>query len=104
MSKFPSPSDAIKDKKVNVIYKGAETKTENGVSVSASPFDILLEEVGTFTPDKYISRAGATAWEADGDKLSITVKSKVEPKKGDYDVKGAAFFTDIARRGDESLG
>lgn len=81
-----SVNNAIKDKKVNVIYKGAETNTENGVSVSASPFDILLEEVGTFTSDKYISRAGATAWEADGDKLSITVKSKVEPKKGDYDV------------------
>lgn len=84
-----SVNNAIKDKKVNVIYKGAETATNGVYSISASPFDIKLEEVGALKKAQYISRAGAVAWKDDGNRIeNITVNSSaVQAKEGSYDVK-----------------
>lgn len=81
-----SVNNAIKDKNINIVYKGAKTETDGEKSISASPFSMLLEEVGTFTDEKYISRAGASAWTASGETLDITVSSEVEDKAGEYDV------------------
>lgn len=82
-----SVNNAIKEGKINFVYKGAETETVGNTSVTASPFDILLEEVGTFTSQMYIERAGASAWTSDGEMKDVTVDfSAVESKAGDYDV------------------
>lgn len=82
-----SINNAIKDKKVNIVFKGSETKTTGEITVSANPFNMFVKEVGKLTDTQIISRAGAVAYKANGDKLSISVnKSKLEKKEGDYDV------------------
>lgn len=82
-----SVNNAIKDEKINVVFKGAKTKTENGITVSANPFDILLEEFGTFTDEQYIERAAASAWNEHGETLTVAVDhSAIEEKTGSYDV------------------
>lgn len=84
-----SVNNAIKDQKINVIFKGSEVGSKGGVNVSANPFDILVTEIPTFTNAKYIERAGAVAWSDAGDAVPITTvdASKVKRKPGDYDVK-----------------
>lgn len=78
---------AIKEGNLNIVYKGAETETKDGVTVSANPLTILMEEYGTFSDEDYIRRAGASAWNEHGETLSVTVDhSKVEEKEGSYDV------------------
>lgn len=82
-----SVNNAIKEGKVNVVYKGAKTETSGVNNVTASPFTMLSSEVGTFTAKKYIERAGASAWTSDGETLDITVNSsKVQSDEGEYDV------------------
>lgn len=82
-----SINNAIKDKKVNIIYKGSETKSAGDVSITANPFNMFVKEVGKITDAQIISRAGAQAWKSNGDKVSISVdKSKLQKKAGDYDV------------------
>lgn len=82
-----SVNNAIKDKKINIVYKGAKTNTENGVTVSANSFDILLEEFGTFTDEQYIQRACASAWNEHGETLTVTVDySAIQEEAGSYDV------------------
>lgn len=87
-----SINNAIKDKKVNIIYKGAETATSGNVTITASPFDMALEEYGTLSAAHYIKRAGATAWTKDGNPVTgITVDSSaIKEKEGSYDVKFTA--------------
>ena len=83
-----SVNNAIKDKNINVIFKGSKTGTKGDVTVSANPFDILINELDSFTNAKYISRAGAVAWSSKGDVVTITTvdHSKVKKKTGDYNV------------------
>lgn len=82
-----SVNNAVKDQNINVVYKGAKTKSDGNVSVSASDFTILLEEIGAFTDAQYALRAGASGWTADGNTLTVTADaSRVQPKEGDYDV------------------
>ena len=82
-----SVNNAIKEEKVNIIYKGAETNNSGNDNVTASPFTMLLSEVGTFNTNKYIERSGASGWTSDGETLSVSVdSSKVESKEGEYDV------------------
>lgn len=83
-----SVNNAIKDKRINVVFKGAETGTNGNVSITANPFDMLQEEVGKLTTAQYVKRAGAYAWTADGGTVSkITVNAKaVKQKEGSYDV------------------
>lgn len=78
---------AIKEENLHIVFKGAETKTENGVTVSANPITILMTELGTFTDEDFIRRAGASAWDEHGETLEVTVDhSAVEEKEGSYDV------------------
>lgn len=82
-----SVNNAVKDKKINIIYKGSSTKSAGGVTVSANPFNLYVSEVGKFTSKQIISRAGASAWKGNGDKVAINVdSSKLEAKTGEYDV------------------
>lgn len=91
-----SVNNAVKDKRINVVFKGAETATNGSTSITANPFDILLEEVGRLSTKQYVKRAGAYAWTADGTEVtSISVnKSAIKHKEGSYDVvftaKGAS--------------
>ena len=78
---------AIKEGVLNIVFKGAETETKDGVTVSANPLNILMEEFGTFSDEDFIRRAGASAWNEHGEELPVTVDhSAVEPEEGDYDV------------------
>lgn len=86
-----SVNNAIKDGKINFIYKGSKTVSRDGVNVSASPFDMYTNEVNYMTNDKYILRAGASAWSDDGEKLKITsVKTDAMAKPGKYSVEFAS--------------
>lgn len=83
-----SMNNAIKDKSVNIVYKGSKKGTKGKETISASPFNMLINEVGSFTNKKYIKRAGASAWTSDGEKVDVTGvdHSKVIVKPGTYDV------------------
>lgn len=82
-----SVNNAVKDKRINVVFKGAETATNGNTSITANPFDILLEEVGRLSKAQIIKRAGAYAWKADGKAVKpISVNtSQIEHKEGSYD-------------------
>lgn len=69
---------AVKKGKLNVIYKGSKVATNGSISISANPFDMLLEE--ELTDDEIIQRAGAQAWTKTGEKTPITSvdTSKIE--------------------------
>lgn len=82
-----SINNAVKDGNLNIVYKGAEVETEDGITVSANPLTILMSEYGTFSDADYIRRAGASAWDEHGEDLEVTVDhSAVEEKEGSYDV------------------
>lgn len=82
-----SVNNAIKDSKVNIVYKGSDTVSKDGVNISANDFHMLVNEVG-MSSAKYIKRAGASAWSDDGEKLEITKvdASEVQKKPGTYSV------------------
>ena len=67
-----SVNNAIKDEKINVVYKGSKVETTGSVSVSASDFNIYIPEVGNLTNAQLIERSGATAWRENGDPVPIT--------------------------------
>ena len=79
---------AIKEGNIHIVYKGAKTDTEGDVSVTANPFDLLLEEVGTFSDSQYIHRAGARGWTKHGwMETQVSVDhSAVQNEEGTYDV------------------
>lgn len=82
-----SVNNAIKEQNINIVFKGTKTDTEEGVTVSANDFTILVEEIGAFSAEDYIRRSGADAWNEHGGEETITVdSSKVESKEGSYDV------------------
>lgn len=82
-----SVNNAIKDKNINFVYKGSEVKTEGDITVTASPFTVLLSEVESFTNAQYITRAGASAWTSTGEQLTVMVDySAVQAEAGSYDV------------------
>lgn len=82
-----SVNNAIKDSKINVVYKGSKTRYNGDVGISASDFTILMEEIGSLTNEVYVLRAGASAWTRGGEKLPVTADtSNVQSKEGDYDV------------------
>lgn len=83
-----SVNNAIKDGKVNIIFKGSKVISKEGKNISASPFDMYTNEVSDMTSDQYILRAGASAWTDDGEKLSITkVTADVDAKPGTYPIE-----------------
>lgn len=85
-----SVNNAIKDKKVNVVFKGASTKSDGNLNITANPFNVIKNE--KMTASKYVSRARASAWTASGEKLTVSVdSSKVDVSKaGTYDVTFSA--------------
>lgn len=86
-----SVNNAIKDGKVNFIFKGSKVISNDGKNVSASPFDMYTYEVETMTDDMYIARAGASAWSDNGEKLPITkVTTDVTAKPGTYSIEFAS--------------
>ena len=82
-----SVNNAIKDKNINIVFKGAEVETVEGDTVSANPFTVMLEEWGTFTDEMAIQRSGAQGWNEFGEPLTVTTNGSevVEGKPGDYD-------------------
>lgn len=84
-----SVNNAIKDQNINVVFKGAIVeKSDSGVSVTGNDFTIYTPEVGNMTLEQYIERAGASAWEENGDPVTITSidDSAVKIIPDDYEV------------------
>ncbi len=84
-----SVNNAIKDQNINVVFKGAIVeKNDSGVSVTGNDFTIYTPEVGNMTLEQYIERAGASAWEENGDPVTITSidDSAVKIIPDDYEV------------------
>lgn len=91
-----SVNNAIKDGKINVIFKGSKVISLEGKNISASPFDMYTNEVADMTDEKYILRAGASSWTSDGEKLPITkVTSDVVAKPGKYSVEFANKYVSV---------
>ena len=92
-----SVNNAIKDKKVNIVFKGAKTETNGDVSITATPFDMTQEEVGNLSDASYIKRAGVSAWTADGNEITnIQVDaSKIEDEEGEYDITFTAQYASV---------
>lgn len=82
-----SVNNAVKDKNINIVFKGDKTRTDGNTSISASDFTIFRSEIGKLKPEQYIERAGATAWTRDGEQVPITVDaSKIEYRDGEWPV------------------
>lgn len=85
-----SVNNAIKNKKLNVVYEGANTtrNTLDGEVITASPFSVLLSTVSKLNDAKLIKLAKATAWSTNGTGLiDITkVTSAIQAAVGSYDV------------------
>ena len=78
---------AIQEGNINFVFKGAETDSESGITVTANPLTILMTELGTFSDFDYIRRAGASAWNEHGYGEKVTVDhSAVKEEEGSYDV------------------
>lgn len=86
-----SVNNAIKDKNINVVFKGSSSESDGRTTVSASEFTIFINEVGKLTSRQYIVRAGASAWTADGFTVPVSVDvSAIEEMEGEYDVTFSA--------------
>lgn len=82
-----SVNNAVKDKNIHFSFKGSETTSDGIISISASDFTILREEIFNMSTEEYILRAGASAWSADGRDVPITVDdSAIEYHDGEYPV------------------
>ena len=83
-----SVNNAVKEKKLNIIFKGSTIETQNDISVSANDFEMLKTEVGEMTNAQYIQRAGAAAWRENGEVLTISSvdTSAIQDQTGSYDV------------------
>ena len=85
-----SVNNAIKDQNINVVFKGAiiEKNEGSGVSVTGNDFVIYTPEVGNMTLEQYIERAGASAWEENGDPVAITSvdDSKIKVIPDEYEL------------------
>ena len=76
-----SVNNAVKDQRMNVVYKGSKIGTKDGLTfVAANPFTVSEQEYGIaeeqdpekkFTDAQYIERAGAVAWYYTGESLPI---------------------------------
>lgn len=85
-----SVNNAIKDKAINIIYKGSESAEGNGETITANPFNMYVKEVSKMSDSQIIARAGAFAWQtATGNKVSVVSAdtSKLKKETGEYDVK-----------------
>lgn len=85
-----SVNNAVKDKNINVIYKGDVVKedVDTGEGISAGNFSIVDSEVKNITKSRLIQKARAVAWKlSTGSPVSITsVKESIKNDEGSYDV------------------
>ena len=86
-----SVNHAQSNQNLNIVYKGdkVEKNEENGETITANDFTIVLEKKSDMTNADWIAKASATAWsDLNGDKVTITTvdTSKVEDESGTYDV------------------
>ena len=67
---------------------GTRTRTNDGVTVAAVPFEMTVDDVN-MSDSKYIERAFAMAWKENGDSVAISDvdHSKVKARVGSYTVK-----------------
>ena len=67
---------------------GTRTRTNDGVTVAAVPFEMTVDDVN-MSDAKYIERAFAMAWKENGDSVAISDvdHSKVKARVGSYTVK-----------------
>lgn len=85
-----SVNNAVKDKNINVIYKGdATNENENtGEGISAGSFSILDTQVKSITNQLLIDKAKCVAWSlSTGSSIKITsVTHNIKNDEGTYDV------------------
>lgn len=77
---------AVSREMLNVIYKGATNASKGGQSITANDFTVSLKQL-PLSDSQIISKAGAYAWDNNGDPLTISVSGTIESKKGDYTIK-----------------
>ena len=84
-----SVNNAVKDKRINTVFKGAEVEKYDHLSVSANDFTLYTAEVGLLNLEQLIERAGATAWMRNGDNVPITAYNdeEVRLKPDEYPFK-----------------
>ena len=75
-----SVNNAIKDKSINVVFKGSEVEKYDHLSVSANDFTVYVPELKSMSLDAFIERAGASAWATNGDYVAITSYDATEVK------------------------
>lgn len=86
-----SVNHAMKDKNLNVVYKGDKVvkDTSNDEAITAHDFTIFSKNVKKLTDDYLIKKAFASAWViSNGNKVPITTvdRSKIKKKEAEYDV------------------
>lgn len=86
-----SVNHAMKDKNLNVVYKGDKVvkDTSNDEAITAHDFTIFSKNVKKLTDDYLIKKAFASAWViSNGNKIPITTvdRSKIKKKEAEYDV------------------
>lgn len=86
-----SVNHAMSNKELNIVYKGDKVKTDsdNGETITASDFTIMLKKVGKLKDADYIEKASAVAWSTvNGDKVEVTKvdASKIKKDEGSYKV------------------
>lgn len=68
-----SVNHAISNEELNVVYKGSEQTEANGETITASDFNVSLEQAPKLSAADIIERASASAWKSsNGDKVAIT--------------------------------
>ena len=75
-----SVNNAIKDKSINVVFKGSEVEKYGHLSVSANDFTVYVPELKLMTLAAFIERAGASAWATNGDYIPIVTYDSTEVK------------------------
>lgn len=86
-----SVNHAMKDKNLNVVYKGDKVvkNSEKDESITAHDFTIFSKNVKKLTDAYLIKKAYASAWvTSNGNKVAITTvdRSKIKKKEDEYDV------------------
>lgn len=86
-----SVNRAMKDKNLNVVYKGdkVEKDKENDEAITAHDFTIFGKNVKKLTDEYLINKAYASAWViSNGNPVDITKvdRSKIKKKEAEYDV------------------
>lgn len=89
-----SVNHAIKDGKLNVVYKGDKVAKANGEAITASDFSMTAENFNDASMEKLIEAAHAKAWNpTNGDVVKITKVTDVGKATTTTNVSGVAYST-----------